>query len=115
MSDQRVLNREHQYGTVEDRTAEVMQTWYISYADEEGFRGAVVVDATNELGAAARSREVGASPGGQAYIVLVPEGSPALPKDRLLSMEELSAFDEMVNPSDEMFEHGGELLDEGEA
>lgn len=62
---------------------------YVSYADDDGFRGAVLVEAADIVEACWRARALGISPGGQALGFGPFEGQPPHPMNRLLSKEEL--------------------------
>lgn len=73
-----------------------MPLFYISFATDEGFRGATVVEANTETGALRRATELKLNPGGQAAILEIPENFPARSmaemlsyKDRLVGKEEL--------------------------
>ena len=74
-------------------SSEPLRWFYISYADEEGFRGAVIVEAHGWLSAVKRSRELGISPGGQALGREIPEEAliklPEDMKNRLLTRAEI--------------------------
>ncbi len=68
--------------------------WYLSFADEAGFNGAILVQAFGPLTARITVANLGLSPGGEMLAVQVPEEGP-LPaesyRNRLLSREELDA------------------------
>lgn len=49
-----------------------MPLWYISFAGEEGFRGATVVEAQWAASALAEATQRGTNPGGEAKILEVP-------------------------------------------
>lgn len=69
-----------------------MGLWYISFADEDGFRGATVVEAFSSQAALAVASERGLNPGGQAGILPVPEPMPPLALsylNRLVGEDEL--------------------------
>jgi hypothetical protein len=48
-----------------DANADSMKLWWLSYAGEEGFRGVVLVHASDFVGACRTARELGIGPGGQ--------------------------------------------------
>ena len=50
--------------------------WYISFATDEGFRGATVVEALSAEDALATATERGLNPGGQAAILQAPTPTP---------------------------------------
>jgi hypothetical protein len=85
--------------------------WWLSYAADDGFTGAVIVEAPGFLAAAARSRRAGASPGGRVYGFPFPETDDpafdkikALPLDTLLTVDQLRAagVEDLVHPTDLM-------------
>ena len=72
--------------------------FYISFATDEGFRGATVVEAMDEFDAIATTTVLGINPGGEAVIIELPQDLPPETraqmlcyKDRLVSKEELMA------------------------
>jgi hypothetical protein len=68
-------------------------TWFLSFAGEEGFRGAVITRARGMTLAIRRANEMGINPGGEVLSFSVPAGEesciPADMYDRLLRREEL--------------------------
>jgi hypothetical protein len=46
--------------------------WYISFASEDGFLGAIVVMAIDAAGAIDRANQLGINPGGEAAIIEIP-------------------------------------------
>jgi hypothetical protein len=75
-----------------------MSLYYISFATNEGFRGATVVDADSQSSAIEETIRLGINPGGEAAILALPSGmTPAdraemlSYKDRLVTKEELLA------------------------
>jgi hypothetical protein len=91
--------------------------WWLSYAADDGFHGAVIVDVpeimedVGFLWACARSRAVGANPGGQVFGFPFPETDDpsfakiqALPLETLLTVDQLRAagVDDLVHPTDLM-------------
>lgn len=73
--------------------------WYLSYADETKFRGAVYVLAFGPVSAVMRVQAEGINPGGEVMMVQVPKDKYPEHKywTRLLTMEEVQA----ANPNDE--------------
>jgi hypothetical protein len=73
--------------------------WYLSYADEHGFRGAVYLEAHGPASAAIRSNIENLSPGGEVFIG-GPVPSDCIPDrkfwNRLLTRDEVIA----ANPND---------------
>lgn len=68
--------------------------WYISFATDEGFRGATVVEGASAEDALTEATGRGLNPGGQAAILPVPEPTPpdaARYLNRLVGKEELIA------------------------
>jgi hypothetical protein len=64
--------------------------FYLSFADDEGFRGACVVEALDELDAVLVAHEHGINPGGEVMLLPTPGNVPGpLPTYRLLSRAEL--------------------------
>lgn len=71
-----------------------MTYWYISFATDEGFRGATVVKARNAEGALAEATRRKLNPGGEAAILKVPKKAEVEPDmqamiNRLLGREEM--------------------------
>ena len=76
-----------------------LRWWYLSFADEQAFRGAVLIQAKGPTTALKRCHDLKLSPRGQVYIVDIPEDK--LPDEqwtyRVLGIEELeAAFKEPV-------------------
>jgi hypothetical protein len=76
--------------------------WYLSYADEDQFRGGVIVRAFGFVHACQRARDLQINPGGQIQGVPCPPEQVPPPKyqDRLLSLAELKEFWNMVKFSE---------------
>ena len=71
-------------------------TWfYISFADDNGFRGATVVEADDANGAWAEAIRRGLNPGGEAAILEVPREVERNP-DMLAMRNRLVGRDEMI-------------------
>lgn len=67
-----------------------LSKWYLSFADDEGFRGAVVVLGRDLVDAVERSHILGINPGGQVLGVNITDISQCnLPMDRLLSPQDI--------------------------
>jgi len=82
-----------------DELSQPLRWWYLSYAVDEGFLGAVVLEAHGELHAIELAQRLNLSPGGQVAVWEVPAEVvvtlPAEAKGRLLSKPELAhLFDE---------------------
>ena len=85
-----------------DELGQPLRWFYISFADDDSFRGAVIVKAPGEAHAIQASYRLGINPGGQAAIFAVPDGAPVPPAavNRLLSEEDLRGFfDDLVHPT----------------
>jgi hypothetical protein len=86
-----------------DELGQPPRWFYLSFATEHKFLGAVVVEAIGPMHALQRVHELGLNPGGQVLTFEVPDGAP-LPdaaKNRLLSKEDLDRLygtDDMVHP-----------------
>ncbi len=72
-----------------------MTYWYISFATDEGFRGATVVEATSAQSALAVATLRGLNPGGQVAILQVPPGAESDPDKRAM-MNRLVGRAEMI-------------------
>ena len=74
-----------------------MSTFWLSYADDAGFRGAVIIDGADFLGACAESRRRGLSPGGQVAGVALDFGIaeliPAEHRNRRLDRREVDLLE----------------------
>ena len=74
-----------------------MNTWWLSFADDDGCRGVCIVDAPDFLLAVVRTKALGINPGGEVWGHEMPdvEGVRAeislFGKDRLIPVEELRA------------------------
>jgi hypothetical protein len=76
---------------------EAVTLFWLSYADDNGFRGAIIIDAESDLDAVARTHRLGISPGGQVMMVRVPVETMSLESrrkhethvERLLSLADL--------------------------
>lgn len=73
--------------------------WYLSYADEEGFRGGVYIQAHGFAEAAYLSKRRGHSPGGQVMGGQVP--ADAIPDKRFWNRLLTKAEVQEANPDDE--------------
>jgi hypothetical protein len=78
--------------------------WWLSYADDEGFNGAVLIRANGFMSACQFSANVGFSPGGQVRGTLTPklleEVCPDVIKayaNRVLTKEECAEFDVKID------------------
>jgi hypothetical protein len=84
-----------------DELGQPLRWFYLSFADDDGFHGAVIVEARGEAHALQQCHRLGINPGGQVALFAVPEDAP-LPdaaKNRLLSKEDLERiFGELVHP-----------------
>jgi len=73
-----------------------LRPYYMSFADEEGFRGAVIVEARGPVTALAIANILGINPGGQVVTIEIPPGSPMLSTpeawNRLLSRQDVENF-----------------------
>ena len=74
-----------------DESGKPLRWFYISFADDERFYGAVIVEAPGEAHALQLTHELGINPGGEAAIFAVPDGAPVPDgaKNRLLSKRDL--------------------------
>ncbi len=70
--------------------------FYMSFADDDSFRGAVITHAENEIAACLKTHQMNINPGGEILFVDA-SGSPleAMPQwwDRLLTREEVAQLD----------------------
>lgn len=66
-----------------------MAWYYLSFAGEEGFRGACIVEAIESMNAVAVATRLGINPGGEVVIVKAPAGPCPLPVNRLLTKADL--------------------------
>jgi hypothetical protein len=84
---------------IEEEMQHPLHLFYLSYADDKGFRGVVYVEAHGPASAAMRANAYNLSPGGEVFIVEVPDDK--LPDykywNRLLTKAEVQA----ANPDDE--------------
>jgi hypothetical protein len=71
--------------------------WWLSFADDEGFRGAIIIHANDFVDAFARVNLLNLNPGGECQGMPIPaEGAAQIDakwKNRLLSRAECSQFD----------------------
>lgn len=68
--------------------------WYLSYCDDDGFRGCCVVKASDMLSATMASIIIGINPGGEVLgAEMTDEHAAPFPKDVLISKEELFRID----------------------
>ena len=65
-----------------------MAWFYLSFADDDAFRGACVVEAASAEDAVTVSWQRGINPGGEIMLIET-DDEPPLPKYRLLSKEEI--------------------------
>lgn len=69
--------------------------WYLSFATDDGFRGAFIVEAIDILSAVGRVNQLGQNPGGQVMGVPLPEEElakvPESYRERFLTKEDLQA------------------------
>lgn len=77
--------------------------FYLSFADDDGFRGAAIVEAPGEAHAIQLTHTLGINPGGQVAMFAVPDGAPVpdAAKNRLLSKRDLDRLfgaKNMVHP-----------------
>jgi hypothetical protein len=76
-----------------DELSQPLRWFYLSYADDDGFRGALILEAHGEMHAIELAQRLGLSPGGQVVVWEVPEDVaatlPAAAKGRLLSKPDL--------------------------
>jgi len=82
-----------------DELRQPLRWWYLSYADDDGFRGGLLLEAHGELHAIELAQRLNLSPGGQVLILEVPSEVAVTLQDeskgRLLSKPELERlFDE---------------------
>lgn len=82
-----------------DESRQPLRWWYLSYADDEEFRGGAILEAHGEIHAIELAQRLNLSPGGQVAVWEVPAEVvvtlPAEAKGRLLSKPELARlFDE---------------------
>ena len=85
-------------GAGEFEEGEVTQLFYISFATDAGFRGATVVEASNEANAVIVASRLGLNPGGEAAVLSIPKDADRAElaeilsyKNRLVAKEELLA------------------------
>lgn len=80
-----------------------MTYFYISFATDEGFRGATVVQADDAAGAVEEATTRGLNPGGEAAIMEIPPEAESEP-DMLAMVNRLVGREEMIK------EQGGQRL-----
>lgn len=71
--------------------------WWLSYADDDGFRGGAFVQAHSFEAACVESKRLGISPGGQVHGTETPTTGP-FESGRLYSQEEIAQIDGVVEP-----------------
>jgi hypothetical protein len=87
-----------------DELTEPLRWFYLSFADDERFRGAVIVEAHGVAHAIELTHKLGINPSGEVAVFEVPEGAPLPPdaaKNRLLSKRDLDRLfgaENMVHP-----------------
>lgn len=81
-----------------------MPLFYISFAGDDGFRGATVVGAENEGAACDEARKRGINPGGQAVIIKIPDEEETNP-------EVMSMLNRLIGKK-ELIDAGGKTLEE---
>jgi hypothetical protein len=76
--------------------SEPQKLWWLSYANDEGFRGVVITYASDFLSACMKSKMLGVSPGGQVRgFELPPEAESEIAAqdlDRCLNQEEAKKY-----------------------
>lgn len=77
-----------------DESANPPRWFYLSFADDDQFLGAAIVEAVGEMHAIEYAHRLGINPGGQVAVWTVPEGAPVpdAAKNRLLSKRDLEAL-----------------------
>jgi hypothetical protein len=71
---------------------------YCSFADDDGFLGGVIVEASNVVEAAIVASMLGINPGGEVLGAPCPSVPPERFRNRLLSLDDLNALDEAMLP-----------------
>ena len=67
--------------------------WWLSFADESGFKGVVIVEAFGFTDALSRSHALGVNPGGEVQgSRITPDGIPEAMHNRLLKKADLAGF-----------------------
>lgn len=93
-------------------SVEPMRWFYLSFADDDGFRGAAIVEAKGILGATLYCNLLGINPGGEVMAIPIPEDQLAdIPKDAkdvLLSKDRLNQIFSDVKTFRELEEEEGE-------
>lgn len=76
-------------GVLVDVAVEDSTLWWLSYAGDEGFRGVVIIEASDFISACRRSAELGLSPGGEVSGHDVPRDIPVeeQPNDLRLTLD----------------------------
>ena len=73
--------------------------WWLSFADDDGFRGLVILEAPGFIAAVEKSRELGINPGGQVRgLEIPPHGMHLFPekyRNRLLPRATAFALSEL--------------------
>lgn len=78
---------------LEERRAGVQKWFYLSYADQDGFRGGLYTQAYGFVEATTRAAQTGISPGGEVYAIECPKQKLPAPefRERLLTKAQLEA------------------------
>jgi len=78
---------------MEDEERGELSLWWLSFADEDGFRGVVILEAYGFADAMRRSHEAGLNPGGEVKGFRVdPADHPEALRNRLLKKSDLAGF-----------------------
>lgn len=91
-------------GLLRFEETEPERLWYFSFADENGFRGAVITKTRGITSGLMKINRMGINPHGEVLANALPEGTPILDEllDRVLSKADLkAAFGEIVNQKGE--------------
>jgi hypothetical protein len=97
--DVNILKEERMRQLLLQESKDPFAWWYLSYADEEHFRGGVIIEARGFASAVVMAGQLGYSPGGQVTGLKIPasELPPPQYRSRCLTKEELNEFWEMEN------------------
>jgi hypothetical protein len=87
---------------IQKELKEPARLWYLSFADESGWKGACIVPAAGILTAVLVCNRLGINPGGEVLAIPVPDHvAPLLPREtvgRLLTIKDMDRyFDGVVN------------------
>lgn len=85
---------------VAEETDQPLQWFWLSFADKEGFKGVIVIQAQGIMTALFKCSAMNINPGGQVQSISIPTGQyiPNEAKNRLLSLAEIKQyFGEIVN------------------